>query len=198
MKKLTAMATALCLMVLAATPEQALAGGGKGRTCYSTELVSPFPGAQPITGKSRLCVTNRGINASMLARDLVPGEVYTVWWIYFDDPSLCVGGPAPGICGEADFGGEKPLAVLNRMDGAVAPRKGRRWFADALRDFVPSPGSQVWLVLQRHGPAQEGGEGRARQLLTHEDFLLGGTPHLTNSIDGQRGFPNSLAVFQLD
>ena len=198
MKTTIAMAAAFGLLVLAATPERAVAGGGKDRTCYSTEVVSPFPGAQPITGKSRLCVTRRGINASLLARDLVPGEVYTVWWIYFDDPSLCVGGPVPGSCGEADFGGEKPLAVLNRMDGAVAGHKARRWFTDSLRDFKPSAGSQIWLVLQRHGPAQEGGEGRARQLLTHEDFLLGGAPHLTNSIDGQRGFPNSLAVFQLD
>ena len=197
MKTTIAMAAAFGLLVLAAVPEQAMAGGGKGRTCYTTDLVSPFPGAQPISGRSRLCVTSRGINASMIARDLVPGEVYTVWWIYFDDPTACVGG-GPGVCGEADFGGEKPLAVLNRMDGAVAPRKGRRWFTDALRDFKPSEGSQIWLVLQRHGPAQEGGEGRARQLLTHEDFALGGAPHLTNSVDGQRGFPNSLAVFQLD
>ncbi|MEM8814239.1 MAG: hypothetical protein AAGE85_00280 [Pseudomonadota bacterium] len=189
---------AFSLLVLVAAPEQAAAEYGKKRSCYTTELVSPFPGAQPVTGWSRLCVTRRGINASLIGTNLTPGEAYTVWWIYFDDPTQCVGGPAPGICGEADFGGEKPLAVLTRMDGAVAPRNGRKWFTDYLRNFKPSKGSQIWLVLQRHGPVAEGGERRARQLLTHEDFALGGAPHLTNSVDGQLGFPNSLAVFQLD
>ena len=97
MKTTIATAAVVCLLALVAAPEQAIADGGKGRTCYTTELVSPFPGAQPITGKSRLCVTRRGINASLIGRGLTPGEVYTIWWIYFDDPAACVGG-GEGVC----------------------------------------------------------------------------------------------------
>lgn len=198
--KLTIMpALAVALLALALAPEAALADGKSKRDCFDADLIT-FEGAQPVTGKSRLCVNRRGINASLRAKDLVPGDAYTVWWIYFDDPSQCDfdgdGVPNPGVCGPPDFGGEKPRAVLGRMDSGIAPKNGRRWFTDRLNGFRPSSGSQVWLVLQVHGPARlDDGDALARQLLTHEDLPLGGAPHLTNTVDGQLGFPNALAVF---
>ena len=196
--KTIAVCLILSVAVLLTISEQASAEGVAKRTCYDTNLISILE-AQPVSGKSKLCVTKRSITASLIGKDLIPGYAYTVWWAYFDDPSMCMGGPEPGQCGPTDFLGEKPLAVLGRMDSGVAPINGTRWFADRLRSFTPRPGSQVWLVLQTHGPKRtDSKDALARQLLTHEDLALGGTPHLTNTVDGQLGFPNALAIFAIE
>ena len=196
--KTMAMCLILGVALLLTTNEEANAEGVAKRTCYNTDLISILE-TQPVTGNSKLCVFKRGMTASLVGKDLVPGHAYTVWWVYFDDPSQCVGGAAPGLCGPADFGGEKPLAVLGRMDSGIARNNGKRWFTNRLRDFSPRSGSQIWLVLQTHGPMRtDSTDALARQLLTHEDLALGGTPHLTNTVDGQLGFPNALAIFAIE
>ena len=137
--KTIAMCLILSVALLLTTTEEANAEGVAKRTCYNTDLISILE-TQPVSGKSKLCVSKRGITASLIGKDLIPGNIYTVWWVYFDDPSQCVGGAAPGQCGPADFGGEKPLAALGRMDSGLAPNNGRRWFTDRLRSFTPPIG----------------------------------------------------------
>jgi hypothetical protein len=116
--------------------------------------------------------------------------------VYLDDPSKCVGG-GPGVCGDADFGGDKPLGVFGRYDSAVAPRDGEEEFEGRVRDLRPSKGAQIWLLVFGHGPADTADRSHlARQLLTPEDPAVG-APHLGNVVDGERGRPAAVAVFTI-
>ena len=145
-------------------------------------------------GRAHLCVTRRGVTAWMNARNLVPYDAYTVWWVYFDDPTLC---EVSGECGGPDFGGTNPLGVFGRMDSAVAPRSGKKHFFGRISGFRPSSGSQIWLWIFGHGPA-DNSDGRhlARQLLTPE-LPPAGRPHLGNDIDGPLGFEAAIVKFEV-
>lgn len=164
----------------------------KSTECQTLDL---GPVLQPVEGRAQLCVHSWGLRGNLDARNLVPDEAYTVWWVYIDDPASCA--VAPGICTPADFFGDNPLGVFGRMDSGIAPASGRVFFNDALRDMEPSPGSQVWLLLFTHGPAdRDDGRRLSRQLLTPEDPVFG-APHLGNFVDGTLGFPAGLAVFEI-
>ena len=125
--------------------------------------------------EASLCITQRGIKSQMRVKNLEPRHAYTVWWVYFDDPGKC---DIPFECGLGDFElgmpNADPVVVLGRMDSGVASRRGRLRFGDFLDDMQPSSGSQVWLVVFGHGPADySDGRQLARQLLTPEDPGLG-------------------------
>jgi hypothetical protein len=176
--------------VLAQALGTAVAAHGD-HACAAQEVASLD---EPISGRAALCVTSRGLRAQMHTRDLVPGDAYTVWWVYFDDPSACA---TPGQCGPPDFGGADPLAVFGRMDSAIPGERGRVRFHGQLRGMQPSGGSQVWLLIFGHGAADlEDGRQLARQLLTPEDAAAG-APHL-GIVGGPQGHPAAVAVFQLD
>ncbi len=160
-------------------------------TCRS-ESVVPLTGAA--NGDARLCRSERGLSAQISVQDLVAGHAYTVWWVYFDDPASCV---TPNMCDLVDFAGDNPLAVFGRMDGMIAGPLGRGQFFGRFRDMTPTEGSQVWLLIFGHGPADHDDKRHlARQLLTPEDPHAG-TPHLGNVVDGALGFPEAVAVFTL-
>lgn len=149
-----------------------------------------------IAGKARLCINGDGVSGSFDVEHLQPRDAYTIWFVYFDDPTQCVGG-GPGICGEADFGGDKPLGVFGRYDSAIGPADGEERFEGSVRGLRLRRGSQVWLLLFGHGPADTSDHSHlARQLLTPEDPLAG-APHLGNVIDGLRGKPAAVAVFNI-
>jgi hypothetical protein len=161
------------------------------------QKVNPIPIVEaPTGGRATFCVTREGLTAQMRVRGLVPGNAYTVWWVYFDDPSLCVDG-GPGVCGPADFHGNDPLAVLGRMDSGVAKSNGRLRFSGHVRGMRPSPGSEVELLVFGHGPADYAdGQHLARQLLTPEDPAAG-TPHL--GIEGRPfGYPVAISFFGVE
>jgi len=129
-----------------------------------------------ITGSADLCMDSRGLQAQLHAEGLVPGDAYTVWWIYIDDPSQCDAGP--GDCGMADFGGDDPLGVFGRFGSVVAKRNGKTHISDRLSGMTPSSGSQIWILMINHGEADHSdGRQMARQLLTPEDPAAG-APHL--------------------
>lgn len=148
-----------------------------------------------INGTATVCLQKGGPTAKVHASGLVTGDAYTIWWVYFDDPSQCID---PGNCGDADFGGDNPQAVLGRMGSAVGPRNGQTHFSGTISGMVPSDGSQIWLLMFGHGPADmEDGRHLARQLLTPEDPNIG-IPHLGNTVDGGLGFPVGVAVYVVD
>ena len=161
----------------------------------ATEEIIPLMEGQPASGSSTLCVNERGLTAHMTVGNLVPGDAYTVWWIYIDDPASCVD---PGNCGDVDFGGDNPLGVFGRMDSGVANENGRFRFFGRLKGMVPSPGSQVWFLVLGHGAVDDtDGRHMARQLLTPEDPLAG-TPHLGNIIDGALFVMAALNIFNFE
>ncbi|MEO1245623.1 MAG: hypothetical protein AAFX56_08045 [Pseudomonadota bacterium] len=172
-----------------------------------------------LSGRGKVCASKHGVLSHMRVRGLTPGNAYTVWWVYIDNPDSCAGirltpenSEVPfaepsgyaGRCGLADFftpneagDGLDPLAVFGRMDSAVAENARRTWFVGDLRGLTPSPGSQVWMLVFGHGPADVGdGRQLARQLLTPEDPGTG-APHL--GIEGRPyGYPAGVVVVDMD
>lgn len=143
-----------------------------------------------IDGFTFLCFEPRGLQAQLQVEGLVPGYAYTVWWIYFDDPSLC---ETPNECGEVDFGGDDPLGVFGRFGSVVAARSGKAHINSRLTGMKPSSGSQIWIFMVGHGAADfSDGRHLARQLLTPEDPLAG-APHL-GIVGGPAGTPVALTV----
>jgi hypothetical protein len=84
------------------------------------------------------------------AKGLVPNDAYTVWWVYFDDPTLC---ETPGECGAPKFGGDNPLVVIGLMDSSIAPGRGKLHFSGRIGGFKSSRGSQIWMWIFAHGAA---------------------------------------------
>lgn len=169
-----------------------------------------------LSGKGKVCLTPQGLKGDMTVRGLAAGNAYTVWWVYIDRPDLCipfwldppfVPFPEPrnyaGNCSFVDFftpdpSGEflDPLVVFGRMDSVIPKGKGMTKFSGTVRSMQPSPGSQVWMLIFGHGPADMMDRRQlARQLLTPED-PGSGTPHL--GIDGRfRGYPSGVVVITL-
>jgi hypothetical protein len=155
---------------------------------------SIIPIGTAIQGNAILCVDAKGVRGKVQARALTPGDAYTIWFIYFDDPSQCF---TPGQCGDPDFAGPDPLGVFGRFDSAVGPDNGKVDFSGQVRGLHLSSGSQVWLVVFGHGPANTSDNRHlARQLLTPEDPAAG-APHLGNVVDGLRGAPVAIAIFNI-
>ncbi len=217
----TVIAIALSLLAVQLIPaEQAHASGPWSWNCERDSLVD-FWGAEiegsELSGKGTVCATPLGLWSTLSVRGLTPGNAYTVWWVYVDDPESCAGSPLPApdvvpfpeppeyaeSCGLADFftmdeSGQflNPLAVFGRMDSVVAGDGYRTRFAGDLRSFVPSEGSQVWLFVFGHGPADYSDKRQlARQLLTPEDPSAG-APHL--GIEGRPfGYPAGVVVVEM-
>ncbi|MEM7294764.1 MAG: hypothetical protein AAF420_15395 [Pseudomonadota bacterium] len=181
-------------------------GKYKDRYCASSKAVA-FPFFEPdVTGRARLCADGAGLHSKLRLRHLIPGNAYTVWWVYIDDPSKCTGDSSgtggasltggKSHCEISDFMGDKPLGIFGRMSSGIAPRNGRLGLYGSLGGMQPSNGSEVWLWVFTHGPANTAdGDALARQLLTPEDPNAG-APHLGNLIDEQRGFPAATMVFK--
>ena len=130
------------------------------------------------------------------------GDAYTVWWVYFDNPSLCTHGGA-GVCGDSDFapseaGGGTPLGVFGRFGSAIAPRNGKVHITGTWGGMQPSSDAELWLLMLGHGAANDGdGRHLARQLLTPEDPAAG-APHLGNAVDGTGFTPVAITVYIVD
>lgn len=139
-----------------------------------------------IGGTATLCNSNAGLKAHVRAEGLMPGEAYTVWWIYVDNPSACanyVGPPGFECEGEFFINQGDPLSVLGRLGSGVAPGNGKIHFKDEVKGLQASSGSVVWLFIMAHGEASDDGRERARQLLTPEDAFFG-APHLGIALPG--------------
>ena len=146
-----------------------------------------------ISGTARLCSSDSGTHADMSAEKLTTGDAYTMWFVYFDDRAACATQPCTG----ADALGEDPVAVFGRMDGVVADDSGAAKFSGDFRDLRLSQGSEVWLLMFGHGPANtEDNRARARQLLTPQSPKLG-APAGGAVADGEIGTGVARAVFDL-
>lgn len=223
--KLQSVIGAICFAALAFSSSLAAAGNhkkGHGGWYCKNEAVVDFWEQELLgseaRGRARLCSTPFGMFSNMQVRGLTPGNAYTVWWVYIDKPEDCVNFPlTPETadvpvpepigyatpCGLADFftpdpSGEflNPLAVYGRLDSVVVDRVRQITLRGNLRDFQPASGSQVWMFIFGHGPADDSDKRQlARQLLTPED-PLSGVPHL--GIEGRPlGYPSAVAVFRI-
>ncbi len=178
--------TAALLLLLLFASSSAMAG-----RCDNQDIVDFGAG---LSGSATMCVLPDGLRAQFRVKGLIPGDAYTIWWVYFDDPSMCHN---PGECGaDEDFGGDDPAAVFGRYGSLVANRNGNANLGDSLNGMMPSSGSQLILLMLSHGQANYAdAKHMARQLLTPEDPAAG-APHLGNIIDGA-GFVPVGATFHV-
>jgi hypothetical protein len=158
------------------------------------------------TGNAALCVNDDGLGARMKVEGLVPGNAYTVWFVYFNNPAACAGSGLTGPnqpCSGADLTGPVPDAqhpslapagTFGRMDSAVADEDGEARFSARLQNFKVSKGSLIWLFIFNHGPASADKQQLARQLLTPETPGLG-APGLGLLV--RKGFGAGVAVFNI-
>lgn len=166
--------------------------------------VADFGTGSGISGRASLCYGASGVQVRMSADNLQPGQAYTVWFVYFDNPASCIFAPATDSpCGPPDLTrplpdsmhpDAAPAGAFGRMDSAVADQFGTARFSARLQDFHFSQGAHVHLVVFRHGPASNDNYARARQLLTPEAPGLG-SPGL--GLGAQKGFMAGGAIFHI-
>ncbi|MEM1229130.1 MAG: hypothetical protein AAGI15_01230 [Pseudomonadota bacterium] len=179
------------LLALAAAPS-AIAQAPSVSPCQSAPVTVLPLEEMSASGNARLCVLPERLRARGVLNDLVPGNAYTVWWVYIDQPGECQGGFA--ACVEAFFLDANPRAVFGLMDSGIASRRGQIYFEDTLNGMDPTRNAQVWYLVFGHGPADRSdGRRLARQLLTPEDPNVG-APFL--GVEGEpTGYPVAEAVF---
>lgn len=160
------------------------------RDCQKVSLANS---ANAITGNATMCAGEEGIKGKITAQHLVPGDAYTIWFVYFDNPGACA---IPNNCSGADLvnPAADPVGVFGRFSSAVADDDGNARFSGAVNNFSPSAGSQVWFALFQHGPASSDPKARSRQLLTPETPGLGAPGE---GVGTRKGFGVATAIFKL-
>jgi len=147
---------------------------------------------------STLVRTSDGVTASIATSALLPGHAYSVWWVVFNNPSLC----NQDGCGVDDVGaalgsGTNPAAIgVLRAGGAATGADGKlsvgaslqEGFAGGCQTSVPFAGlctvlvdstkAEIHIVLHDHGPVIAG------MLNEQVGTFEGGCK---NFIDGQNG-----------
>jgi hypothetical protein len=137
----------------------------------------PIGSAQEtVTGEGFVCPGPGGVSARLEALGLTPGNAYTLWFIYVPDGATCAADEATCF-GANSTGGDQsavPAEAFGRLSDVVAPKNGKATVSGDVPGFQPSTGSQVWLLLNGHGPLNTNDNlARARQLLTPEDPTVG-------------------------
>jgi len=157
--------TAITLVLLAqgALWAQVDAGNQAANGHTSVSDVFVFNSDQVIpTGSSALTRTNHAVVATMDTVGLTPGNVYTVWWVIFNEPQHC----ASTNCGLGDL--PTPLVRASLLWGTgriITDPYGQGQFSAHLVAGSPEgavefgPGlnnpmkAQIHLVLRNHGEA---------------------------------------------
>jgi hypothetical protein len=162
--------------------------------------VNPL-GGSGIQGAAQICVEGNNTSVNMMTEGLLAGNAYTIWFVYFDNPSLCgsYAGGTPGVCTGTDavFPANSPVGVFGRMDGTIAEASGLARFTGHFRGLQFSHGSIIWLLMFGHGPASTtDNRFLARQLLTPQKPALG-PPGLGAPDDGAAGSGVAVAKFNV-
>lgn len=131
---------------------------------YARAKVMTFDGA--MVGRALLKRDSSGISVDLRSRGLEPGHSYSLWWVIFNNPKACAGGP--GGCLGSDLANPDVEGTMMNAAGRIADQYGRM----RVRAFLPvgfmhsgeerqvrGPGLQnlhgaeVHAVLRTHGEA---------------------------------------------
>ena len=164
-----------------------MAGGPPPASTTDTQNVYWIDDGSDTDGDSFLTRTNGMILITLEAAGLVPGDVYTLWWFVFNDPTKCADHPLP--CTIADifnFDPETgPGGAIGHASGNIAKSDGTLEFGgrmvrnataqdsghqvlfgangtDILLTASPHD-AEVHLVVQSHGQGR-GGKPLRKQL----------------------------------
>jgi hypothetical protein len=151
---------------------------------------------ETVQGSGFLCSLPGDVTAGLVVSGLTPGNAYTFWFIYIPDGTTCAADEATCFGASATGGqqGAMPAEAFGRLSDVIAPRNGKTILFGDVPGLRLAKGSQVWLLLKGHGPANTSDDlARARQLLTPEDPTVG-APNL-GIIGGNAADNSGLAVF---
>jgi hypothetical protein len=153
---------ALSLSIIALVPTVALAGAG---TFQAVDALI-FGTNIHATGAGTLTRHADSIHLRAAMTGLDPSASYSAWYVIFNRPDQCAGGP--GACDLGDTGNpDVRLGVLN-AGGFVSTADGTGYFTGTLQTGQPPAGmccvgrlmhgykSEVHIVIQTHGPAVAG------------------------------------------
>lgn len=158
-------AAALLVFTAACFSSNAYAAGNAAVTATTAHA---FPTGPAKEGSSSTLVRNNaGATVTFLSPGLKVGDVYTLWWVIFNEPAKCSG----GVCNLDDvvpFPGNATAGVsLLYGGGHVIPTSGRGNFAADLASgdtsgamfgpgLVDPLGAEIHVVLRTHGPVIPG------------------------------------------
>jgi hypothetical protein len=142
------------------------------------------PGTEVPGAYSTLLRSDSGVTASMHTSGLIPGNVYTVWWVVFNNPNLCSaaeGGCSPDDVGRKLMTGLDPIGIgilyagghivgtdgkfsfgAHLAEGSTVGCQTQPPFVGACTALSDSSRAEVHLVLHDHGPLIP---GRAAEML---------------------------------
>lgn len=120
-----------------------------------------------VVGASTLVRTDHGVSTTLDTTALRSGDVVTLWWIVFNNPSACTHG-IPGVsqCGEQDAFNAHPAgprsSVLHAA-GRIIDEDGTAGYGAHLKvgdtsralfgpGLLDARGAEIVLVLRSHGP----------------------------------------------
>lgn len=115
--------------------------------------------------EAQIVHTDGGVMMSFETSELTPGNVYTAWWVFFNNPADCATLP----CTAADGIGNTEVVVsdLGYADGLIADADGNgtftafqpvgplsnSWFG---RGYSNLGGAEIHLIINEHGPSTTG------------------------------------------
>ena len=166
-------------------------------TCRGTSLTTTLVtlNSSGVTGTATLCIYHKSVYSVVTAANLISGDAYTTWFVYFDNPANCL---TPSHCTPDDtkLPADNPEGVLARQGSGIASRRAGLSFAGHVRGLALSHGSVVTIPIFAHGPAATDGRALARQVLTPQDPAFG-SPGLGTTSDGVKGTPVAVAGFAI-
>ncbi len=166
----------LALAAVVALIVSAIPASAHNPATQQTEAVHAFPGPdgiEPTDGSARLMRTDRGISFQMRSDSMTPGDVATVWYVIFDNPSACANADAPEgpRCGLGDLFTPAAGVAVMWAAGSIVGEDGTANWAGRLgvgQLSVPHPafdtgqsltdarGAEIHLVIHTHGAARPG------------------------------------------
>ena len=145
----------LLILTLASLALAQMGGSSLDQAHSATDALHRFADASVIEGTwSKLIRTDHEVSAQVSTSELEPGGIYTLWWVFFNNPGACsptMDDPTVSVCGEDDiFNADgdldpNPLARITVLwaSGGMADEDGNIYLS-AVMSEGEAPGSVLF------------------------------------------------------
>ena len=175
----------LILCIMWQLPAEAQLNAGNDATNASMSVSDVFPfgnlAATIPAASSTLVRTSHAVSVTISTRGLVPGHVYTIWWIIFAKPVFC----AAATCSGADLANPNVQGTVAWATGRVADDRGQAVFSAHLVPGNPEGFvvfgttafnplvAEIHQVIRHHNEVGANGSSLLGQLTTLNDGCVG-------------------------
>ena len=111
---------AILSMPATAFSDEVNSGNGVTPNVSNSDVIRIDGGAVVVDGVSRLFRDKRGVRVEIVTSGLDTDAVYTVWWVFFNDPNACATTP----CTEMDLMNPATISGVMWADGFHASSAG--------------------------------------------------------------------------